>query len=202
MSGTTACFPEYKGSVFRSESKYTGDPLKLKEEIDDKLIGSEMRRKGLRQLARAVVSVRDTARNIRDVDLSKVTKIVPVLVVRDDIALSLCFNEYLNFRFQRILRRKKSSRVVTPLFVLAIDDLEKIASYLDRVPFHKILEDRWRNDKTLSAPFFAVPNPPLPTASSQVAEVAKMGIDIVGALTSKILYARTFDQRSEQGGKT
>ena len=192
LSGTTACFLEYKGGVFRADSKYTGEPSKLKKEIEDKLIGTESRRKGLWQLARAIEAVSEPGRRIRDVDLSRVTKIIPVLVVRDDIALTLCFNEYLNFRFQNIIRRRNNSRLITPLFVLAIDDLEKIAAYLPQVRFHRILEDRWRNERTLSAPFFAVDNPSMPKADSLVAEIANAGMDIVASLASEIMFAQEF----------
>jgi hypothetical protein len=181
---------EYKGVVFRADSKYTGDPTKLKEEIEDKLIGTESKRKGLRQLARAIEAVSRNRRGITGTNLSNVTKVVPVLVVRDDIALTFCFNEYLNFRFHQIIQRKKNSRVITPLFVLAIDDLEKIASHLVKVPLSKILEDRWRNDRRLVAPFFGVQNDSMPKADITVAEFTRTGLDVVASLTSQIMFAR------------
>jgi hypothetical protein len=112
------------------------------------------------------------------------------LVVRDDIALTFCFNEYLNFRFHQIIQRKKNSRVITPLFVLAIDDLEKIASHLVKVPLSKILEDRWRNDRRLVAPFFGVQNDSMPKADITVAEFTRTGLDVVASLTSQIMFAR------------
>jgi len=191
LNGSTACFVEYKGVVFRAGSKYTGDPFKLREEIDAKLIGTQTNRKGLLQLAKAIEDVSgSTPRKIQDVDLSGVTKIVPVIVVRDEIALSLCFNEYLNFRFRKITGRQAISRTITPLFSLAIDDLEKIASYLDKIPFHKILEDRWRAEKNLSAPFFAVENPSMVGSDSRPAKVALEGMDIVARLGFEIMFGQ------------
>jgi len=193
LNGTTACFLEYKGAVFRAESKYTGDPFKLREEIEAKLIGTQTNRKGLLQLAKAIGDVSGSnPRRIQGVDLSGVTKIIPVLLVRDEIALSLCFNEYLNFRFRKITGRRLGARTITPLFSLAIDDLEKIASYLDEVPLHKILQDRWRADRTLSAPFFAVETPSMSGSNYRPSRVTLEGMDIVARLSSEIMFAQAF----------
>jgi hypothetical protein len=189
VNRTTACFLEYKGSVFKAESKYTGDPWKLKEDIETKLVGTRTDRKGLLQLAEAITQVSGPgARRVIGLDVSCITKIVPILLVRDDIALSICFNEYLNFRFKRMRDRTTKDRTVTPLFVLAIDDLERIAEYLDRTPLDSILEARWRQEKTLSVPFGMVDNPAIPDAGSRPPKVTLEGIDLVAQMASHVMF--------------
>ncbi len=189
VTGGTACFLECKGNVFNAEAKYGGVSSRLKEEIDQKLIGDSSSKKGLLQLSEAVANVSaPTHRAIRGVDLSHVTRIFPVLVVRDDIALSMCFNEYLNFRFKRLVQRKKNSRIITPVFCLAADDLERLSTYLERFPLHEILEARWRQDKQLKLPFFAVANPKMLNPEGQAPKVLRDGMELLAEHTARLLF--------------
>jgi len=84
--------------------------------------------------------------------------------------------------------RGADRRTVTPLFVLAIDDLERIAEYLDRKPLYAVLEARWRRDKTLSAPFSMVENPAMADAGSRPPRVALEGIELVAQMVSKVMF--------------
>ena len=87
ICGSDAVFLEYKGSTFTAESKYKGDLTELAAEIADNLIGTETKRKGIRQLANAILNVFDkqTPAALADIDLSGISAIFPVLVTRDDI---------------------------------------------------------------------------------------------------------------------
>ena len=188
ISGNVACFLEYKGSMFKAEAKYTGDPHELKKEIDLKLIGKEDNRKGLLQLSKAIAEVGGAKkRQIEGVDSSLITKIYPVLIVRDEIALAFCFNEYLDFRFRQICSRQRG-KTITPLFVLGIDDLERIANYLDKIPLHKILRARWKADPQLAAPFFTVKNSLMPEAPHRAPKVIIQGLDLVSQMTKEIMF--------------
>jgi hypothetical protein len=190
VSGSSACFLEYKGSMFKADAKYTGDPWKLKSEIDLKLVGDAENRKGLLQLSKAISEVcGPNARKVKDLDLSGITKIYPVLVVRDDIALSFWFNHYLAFRFRGVRPREKG-KTITPLFVLGIDDLERVANYLDSIPLSAILDARWRADKDLIAPFFSVRNSAIPDAIRRQSKVISQGSDLVYSMTNKVMFGR------------
>jgi hypothetical protein len=93
---------EFKGVLFNAESKYSGDPIALKSEIDRKLVGEPTNRKGLLQLANAIRQIFGPAgRKVAGISLSSNRKVFPVLVVRDDVVMTLCFNEYMNYRFKR-----------------------------------------------------------------------------------------------------
>ncbi len=190
VSGSTACFLEYKGSMFKADAKYSGDPWKLKSEIDLKLVGDAENRKGLLQLSKAISDVcGPDARKVEGLDLSGITKIYPVLVVRDEIALTFCFNQYLAFRFKRVCPRQKG-KTITPLFVLGIDDLERVANYLDVTPLRAILDARWKADRNLVAPFFSVPISVTPDAVRRPPKVILQGLDLVYSMTHKVMFGR------------
>jgi len=79
VCGTAAVFLEYKGSTFTATSKYKGDLNELAAEIEENLIGTESKRKGVRQLANAILGVFDkqTPAVVADVDLSQVSTVYP-----------------------------------------------------------------------------------------------------------------------------
>jgi hypothetical protein len=67
-----------------------------------------------------------------------------------------------------------------------LDDYERIVDRLDRTRFHDILESRYRADKSLVLPFFAVDHPlklpPQPPAS------IKDGMEILANLAKEELF--------------
>lgn len=87
LSGVNAVFIEYKGSTFTAQAKYKGDLNDLASEIEENLIGTPSKRKGIRQLAHAILSVFDkhNPNPIAGIDLSQINTIFPVLVTRDDV---------------------------------------------------------------------------------------------------------------------
>ena len=94
VCGSDAIFIESKGATFSAAAKYGGDPELLQAEIEVKLI------KGLKQLASAIVKVfdRKNPEAVSGADLSKIRRIFPVLVTRDDIGAAI----YINYYFQQI----------------------------------------------------------------------------------------------------
>ena len=91
--------------------------------------------------------------------MSNITKVIPVIITRDDIGGSLVLNAYLRSRFREILRRKSLRNViVTPLFSLSAQDIELIAGYLRESALSELLEERYRNDPRLLSTFWAVDN--------------------------------------------
>lgn len=151
-----AIFIECKGATFTAEAKYGDDPSTLQAEIDSKLVN----KKGVGQLVRSIEQVfnRRFPRPIAGVDVSGITRVVPVLITRDDIGAALVMNRYLADRFREQCHRKSVSVTVTPLFSLSAQDIENICGYLPDVSLLELLEERYRNDPGLISTFWAVPN--------------------------------------------
>ena len=101
-------FMESKGATFTAEAKYGADPAKLRNEIQEKFVEAEGRRKGIGQLAARIEQVfnRKSPRAIEGIDISRVRKVYPVLITRDDIGSALVINAYLASKFREAFHRK------------------------------------------------------------------------------------------------
>jgi hypothetical protein len=165
LCGETAILIECKGSTFTGRSKYTNDPEELRKEIEKKLVGTDDERKGIRQLKNALVSVfrKNAPEKVKGVDLRRITKIMPVIVTRDDIGSYLNMNKYLNIRFRAVLGKEKKQikATVTPVFLMSAGNLEDISPYLTDVPLSDVLEQRYRADPELRGGFWSVEIPSL-----------------------------------------
>ncbi|MGD0076097.1 MAG: hypothetical protein ABSD31_17410 [Candidatus Binataceae bacterium] len=156
--GHVAVVMEFKGSVFTANAKYGDDPKTLEQEIGKKLIGQEGGdRKGVKQLAHAISSLFQQGRQLRDMDLSSITTVYPLLVTRDEIGSTWYLTSYLNEVFKKAVNKKKIRATVTPLFCVCVDDFEAFAGVLKTVALSDILKARYRQDKTLRLPFL-LPN--------------------------------------------
>ena len=154
---------EYKGSTFSALAKYASERDFLGAEIESKLVGTEKRPKGVRQLLNAVTSLfrRDNPERIRNVDLTGRHKVIPLIVTRDDIGSSWGTNAYLEFRFRTLMgrERKRLTHIVTPLFCMAAEDMEKISNRLSDMALADMIEERYRADPKLMATFFTIDYP-------------------------------------------
>ena len=157
LCGECAIFIEAKGSTFTADSKYGTDLVQLQAEIEDKLV----KKKGVGQLASKIERVfsRKSPEAVDGVDLSHITKVFPVLVTRDDIGSALAMNMYLALRFKDVFSSKSVSKIVTPLFSLSAQDIEKICGYLKDASLADLLEARYKNDPVLKSSFWLVANP-------------------------------------------
>jgi hypothetical protein len=160
VSGTTAVFIECKGGFIRGDAKYGGDPAKLKAEIEKKYVTP----KGVFQVSKSIVTAmnRATRRPIEEVDLSRVTTIMPVLITRDDIGDGFFVNTYLDARFQDAKRALNISEAIAPVYCtqlicMSVDVIEKLTPYLLDTRLPAILADRMMVDRDLRAPFFMKP---------------------------------------------
>jgi hypothetical protein len=160
VCGNSAVFIESKGATFTAEAKYGSDTSKLKKEIDEKFIHDGEREVGIGQLALRIMGAFDSKlpRRIEGLDLSRVDKVFPVLVTRDDVGAALVMNAYLACRFRELFRRKAASATVTPPFSLSAQDVEMICGYLKDASFADLLEERYRNERNLLSTFWAVGN--------------------------------------------
>jgi hypothetical protein len=160
LCGDSALFMESKGATFTAAAKYGNDPATLSRELEEKLVQTPDQKKGVSQLATRIEQAfsRKSPRKINGVDLSKITKVFPVLVTRDDIGAALVMNAYLASKFREAFHRKTVTVTVTPLFSLSAQDVELICGYLKDVSFAALLEERYRNDTSLLASFWTVDN--------------------------------------------
>lgn len=160
ICGRSAVLMEYKGSTFTAASKYGGDADVLKREIEGKLVGTEARRKGVRQLVNAVERLcrRENTDGIRGIDTETLEVLIPVVITRDDVGSAWGLNAYLNERFRELKGAYGLWRPVTSLFSLSADDVEKISSYLSDTRLSDLLLARYRADRRLMSSFWTAGN--------------------------------------------
>ena len=144
LCGDSVIFVESKAATFTAEAKYGVDPAKLRDEIQEKLIETDGRRKGIGQLAARIEQVfnRRNPRAIAGIDVSRVGKVYPVLITRDDVGSALVMNAYLASKFRELFHRKSVSATVTPPFSFSAQDIEVLCGYLHDVSFADLIEAR------------------------------------------------------------
>ncbi len=161
VCGDSLLFVESQGATFTANAKYGTDPAKLRDEIETKFVQNRESGKGIGQLAARIAAVfdRKRPRAIQGLDTSKINKVFPVLVTRDDIGAALVINAYLVSRFRDLFNRESVSVTVTPPHVLSAQDLEMICGYLREASLADLLDERYRNDKGMLSSFWLVDNP-------------------------------------------
>jgi len=165
VCGSSAAFIELKGSTFSSRAKYGGDYLQLKVELDRKLVeDGDGSPKAVLQLKRAIELTcgKDRSEPINDVDLSRVRYVYPVIVTRDDIGSTLGVNAFLQIRFDAVAQRKQMKKIVTPMFCMNAEDLERLTAYFHDTLFTDLLEAHYRASREhgeyLVNPYFSAGN--------------------------------------------
>lgn len=162
LCGVDAVFLEFKGSTFTAQAKYKGDAMSLASEIDDNLVGVPSRRKGIRQLAHAILSLfnKRSQQPIDGIDLSKINTIFPVLVTRDDVGGCWGISNYLQRQIDGFFnRRDVRPKRVAPLFCLSCEEAEWISAYLDQEPLPRLLNGWYKNDPGRYWSFKTISNP-------------------------------------------
>ena len=140
---------ECKAAVLRADTKFSGNFDKFYAELKEKIIiGSDTEGpKGVKQLCNAIKSLThldETKRQrVKEIDISKVKKIYPVLVLSDRIFSVLCMNWLLNSEFRDMMDGVNLMEHVKimPLTVLTIEDIELLEPYLSNIPFHVHLNE-------------------------------------------------------------
>ena len=133
---------ECKAPLLSAQTKLSSDFDKFYNGIKTNAI------KGIEQLSNAIQALGHTNKTercrVEGIDISKVKKIYPVLMLSDRIFSLPSLNRFLNLEFQRFVNREdlKKHLKIMPLTVLTIEDLEFLEPYLSDTPFHAHL-DRW-----------------------------------------------------------
>lgn len=156
--GSSGIFMEHKANMLNARAKYSGTPQEFLEDLKRKFVGTPENPKGVRQLANSIWKYGKKGGGQEARGVGKLLKIFPVLVAKDSALGSPMVNRFLNEEFRKLYDRKKVRPKVTPLFVLSIDELERISPYLSDKPLDEILHAKYINDPSQSWPFSAVPN--------------------------------------------
>ena len=138
-----------------------GDLEALAAEIEENLIGTEAKRKGIRQLSHAILGIFDkrTPVVVAGVDFSQVKTVYPVLVTRDEVGGCFGISHYLNSKAEGFFyRRQTRPRIVTPIFCLSSEGIESLSAYLKGDTLSDILQGWYKEDPGLHWSFPAVPN--------------------------------------------
>lgn len=186
VAGADAVILEYKGHTFRAESKYSGDLSALEGEINEHLV-----LKGVRQVAVAIEKLfsSESTYRVRGLDLSKVKRVFPVIVTRDDLGGSYLMSRYLNSKFQKFVNRRSFRPIIIcPLFSLSAEGLETLSPYLAHNTFGQILEGWYRNDPAFLFSFLSVSNPIVNTLGVLRNELLQTEFEDVMNRAAKILF--------------
>lgn len=133
---------ECKASILTTKAKFSGDFSILCEELKRKVVEE----KGITQLWKAIQHLghkdKKVRREVEGIDISKVKKIYPVLVLADHTFSAPCMNWFLDSEFQRVAKGNvlKKGLEIMPLTVLSIANLEQLEPWLTDTPFSIHLE--------------------------------------------------------------
>jgi hypothetical protein len=154
--GRTAIFVEVKGNMITSKAKYSGDIDSLRNELENKWVGSSEKKKGVTQLVPAIkMTCSDEApRRIDGIDMRTISTIIPLVVTRDEFGGYMGVNRYLNDRFRSTLGKVRYRKSITSLLCMCVDSLEKLSPYLSDIALSDLLSVRLRGDKGLTSQFF------------------------------------------------
>ena len=133
---------ECKAPLLSAKTKFGNDVSQFRLGIKRNVI------KGIRQLCNAIRilcnSDESEKQTLRDIDISGVKKIYPVLVLAAHTFSFPTMSGFLNSEFQRFMKEnpeKKESEIM-PLTVITTDELEDLEPYLCDTPFSVHL-DEW-----------------------------------------------------------
>ena len=130
---------ECKAPVLAAKTKFGDDFCNFHQGIKDNAI------KGIQQLSNAILNLGHSNKKkmctVKGIDVSRVKKIYPVLVLSDPIFSLLFMNWLLNSEFQRLVTTSNIQKhlEIMPLTVWTIDDLENLEPHLYDTPLHEHL---------------------------------------------------------------
>lgn len=202
LCGRDAIFMEYKGRTFTSKAKYGGEAEVLAREFDKYLIGTEQEKKGVIQLVNAIKKAFDPSLplGIRNIDVSKIDKVFPVLITRDDIGGSFLVARYINEKFKNLINKGIYRNItITPAFTLSAEGMETITPYLVHYRMSEILEAWFKRDRNLTWSFLSVQNPVMAAAGFRPNEVLRQKFTELMNECSAIVFPK--DSEHKKGAR-
>jgi hypothetical protein len=161
VSGDSIVLMEYKASMFRADTKYSGSHLSLTKEIENKLVHDREsgHKKGVWQLSDAVQGLFGLGASdvIREIDLEKVKHVYLYIVTLDSIGDTIGMSPFLNtFLEERLDRQAFPSLQIRPLFCSDIETLEKVTGYFAESNLSQVLEQWYVTNPSLTTPLQAI----------------------------------------------
>jgi hypothetical protein len=156
ICGKTAVLIEAKLGTCAADVRYSGDYVKFREFLEDKLVAGTDRDIGVAQLLKAIMNIKTFAPGQLPEYLVGIKEIIPLIITKDEIGSSWMTNAYLNARFQQQRTDEdKQKGDVSPLVSMSVSTLERALAALQETAFSDILRERFVEDPILGRPFEA-----------------------------------------------
>ena len=177
----TLILMECKATVLSAHAKFSGDFDTFYENI-------KPAKKGIKQLWQAIQCLGNLCeskrRVVKEIDISKVKKIYPVLVLFDSAFSVSLMNWFLDSEFQSLKQNCLMEHIeVMPLTVMTIMDLESLEPYMIDKPFYAHL-DEWlgefqdKNPKNFRSYLYSLMRNGLPETLFMDQEFARIRSDL------------------------
>lgn len=154
VCGTTAVLIEAKLGTCPAKVRYAGDYKTMQEYLEQKLVTGTDRPVGVAQLLTAVENLTTGPKECVPSALHGITRLIPLIITRDEIGSSWVINNYLNRRFQEQLKEEcKRHCEITSLVSMNVSSLERLMHALSNQALSEVLEKRIAEDEGLNAPF-------------------------------------------------
>lgn len=152
---------EYKSSMFRADTKYTGNYAALAEEIERKLVTNKETgsRKGVWQLAEAVQKLFGPKERVTipGVDLERIRTVYLYIVTLDSIGGVFGMSPLLEtFLDDRLQRSEFAPLEIRPLYCSDIAALETATGHFGVLSLPQVLEQWLTENPSLTAPLSAM----------------------------------------------
>jgi hypothetical protein len=137
---------EYKSSMFRADTKYSGNPTVLLKEIEKKLVRDKEanQKKGVQQLAAAVHAIYKTGKPqevLPQIDWARIKRVYLCIVTLDSIGETIGMSALLNtFLLENLDPKQYPHLEIRPLYCLDIGSLERATSSFKTTSLPTILE--------------------------------------------------------------
>ena len=134
---------ECKSTILSAPAKFSGDFDIFYDNVKPVKKGIEQLWDAIRLLGNRSETIK---RAVSGIDMAKVEKIYPVLVLSDDIFSTLLMNWFWDTEFKSLKRQNilMEHIEVMPLTILTIADLESLEPYLNDKPFYAHLDEWFR----------------------------------------------------------
>ena len=146
ICGDSLVLIEYKAVMFTAEAKYSGNRTLLREEIEKKLLRNERGKpKGVSQLKTAIeyLNTNDLRYAVKDVDLSGIRTIYPLLVTLEPLGDGLIVSRILNREFERLRSPECNEKfAVKRLHCTGVATIERICGAFKGSSIAQLL-DEW-----------------------------------------------------------
>ena len=145
---------EFKAIIVKSMIKFSGDGLKIRNEIDRQLIMDGKQKKGISQLADIIKKIDEKPFNFDDFHKKKIKSknisIYPILVLTDDMFDFPGINNYLNDKLKNILDDFSLELQVKDLLLINLNSLFDIHALLKnkKISFDNLINSFLSSSKT------------------------------------------------------